>query len=239
MNLQVPSDAPLIAHAAAATLLFLHIGGGSVGMVSGATAMLARKGERLHRVAGTTFFASMMSMTIVASGVSPFLDEAQWTNTTMGIFTFYLVLSAWATARRGDGEVGRLESVAALIPSGVALMGLLHLATGGVLGRGDSTFGAVYLFSAIAGLAAVCDFRMIRRGGLYGASRIARHVWRMSLALFVAMGSFFLGQQKFLPEEIRGTLVPALPVFAVIGLGLFWFVRVRFPRAPKPTPAIA
>jgi hypothetical protein len=108
-----------------------------------------------------------------------------------------------------------------------------------MLGRGDPTFGAVYLFSAIAGLAAACDIRMIRSGGLSGASRIARHVWRMSLALFVAVGSFFLGQQKFLPVEVRDTFLPFVPVLAVIGLGIFWFIRVRFVRALRRPQAVA
>ncbi len=34
---------------------------------------------------------------------------------------------------------------------------------------------------------------MLARGGVLGAKRIARHLWRMCFGLFIAAGSFFLG----------------------------------------------
>jgi hypothetical protein len=37
------------------------------------------------------------------------------------------------------------------------------------------------------------DARMLARGGVLGAKRIARHLWRMCFGLFIAAGSFFLG----------------------------------------------
>ena len=49
------------------TLAFvLHIGGGAVGLVSGAIAIFARKGSRVHRAAGNVFFASMLVMAVFA-----------------------------------------------------------------------------------------------------------------------------------------------------------------------------
>ena len=49
MILPVPADAPIYVRYAANALLFAHIGGGAVGMVAGTTALLAPKGEWLHR----------------------------------------------------------------------------------------------------------------------------------------------------------------------------------------------
>ena len=46
-----------------------------------------------------------------------------------------------------------------------------------------------YVFAVVALIAAASDFSMIHRGGLAGAPRIARHLWRMCLALFIAWGS--------------------------------------------------
>jgi len=42
-------------------------------------------------------------------------------------------------------------------------------------------------------LAAAGDVRMLVRGRVLGAKRIARHLWRMCFGLFIAAGSFFLG----------------------------------------------
>ncbi|MDP3300238.1 MAG: hypothetical protein Q8M38_09105, partial [Phenylobacterium sp.] len=198
----------------------------------------APKGRRLHRVAGTVFFLSMLTMATIATVVSPLLPEAQWTNTTAGAFTLYLVATAWLTVRRRDSEVGRFEKRVVVVPLGIAVMGLILVILHGGTPRSEG-FATVYVFAVISALAAVGDLRLIRRGGLSGADRIARHVWRMSAALFVAMGSFFLGQQQVLPESVRGTILPVLPVLSVGGLGLFWFLRVRFSRTFNRGPLAA
>jgi hypothetical protein len=80
--------------------------------------------------------------------------------------------------------------------------------------------GTVYL------LAAVGDIRMIRAGGITGPRRLARHLWRMCFALFIATGSFFLGQMKFIPEPVR-----ILPLLMTLGVGpllvlLYWMWRI-------------
>jgi uncharacterized membrane protein len=228
MNLQVPPDAPWIAHAGAAILLTAHIAGGAMGMASGAMAMVAPKGSRLHRVSGTVFLVAMLSMAGVGATVAPFLPEAQWTNTLAGIFTLYVVLTGWMTGRRPPGQVGRFEKVAVAVPIGLAtLVPMLGIAGAG---RGDPTFGAIYAFAVISALAAAADLRMIRSGGLTPKDRLARHVWRMGLALFVAMGSFFFGQPRFVPDVLKETGLNAVPPLFAIGLTLFWLVRVRLPR---------
>jgi hypothetical protein len=65
-------------------------------------------------------------------------------------------------------------------------------------------------------LAAVGDVRMLARGGITGARRIGRHAWRMSFGLFIATGSFFLGQQQVFPvrfgQRFRGTVKQAFAI---------------------------
>jgi uncharacterized membrane protein len=241
MNLQVPADAPLIVRAAADGILFLHIAGGAVGMVSGATAMLAKKGRRLHRIAGAVFTVAMLVMAGIGAAVAPFLNEDQWTNTAAGVFTLYLTATAWAAGKRRDGQTGRFERAAMFVPVGIAAT-VISLALFTVGRPHAEDFSTLYAFAVISGLAVAGDLHQIGQGGLSGPSRISRHVWRMSLALFVAMGSFFFGQQKFLPETIRGTLIPAIPVLSMLALGAYWFIRTRFPhvlrlRSRRPVTA--
>jgi len=237
-NLQISPDAPFILHALAMAALVLHVGGGATGIASGWVAILARKGGRLHRIAGTVFFVAMLTMSGIATIVAPMLDADQWVNTTMAVFTFYLTATAWATVQRRAGEVGRFERAAAVVPIGVVVVGLGLAWVAARTGSAGAN-APVFPFAVIAAIAAVCDFRMIRRGGIAGPARVARHLWRMTLALFVATGSFFLGQQKFLPEEVRGTIIPALPVLGVVVLLIFWMLRVRVWRARRTTPAFA
>ncbi len=237
-NLQISPDAPFILHALAMAALVLHVGGGATGIASGWVAILARKGGRLHRIAGTVFFVAMLTMSGIATIVAPMLDADQWVNTTMAVFTVYLTATAWATVQRRAGEVGRFERAAAVVPIGVVVVGLGLAWVAARTGSAGAN-APVFPFAVIAAIAAVCDFRMIRRGGIAGLARVARHLWRMTLALFVATGSFFLGQQKFLPEEVRGTIIPALPVLGVVVLLIFWMLRVRVWRARRPTLAFS
>ena len=43
------------------------------------------------------------------------------------------------------------------------------------------------------------------------AQRIARHLWRMCFAFFIATGSFFLGQQDILPKAVQRLADPVRP----------------------------
>ena len=99
-NLTAGPDAPLIAHVAANTILFLHIAGGSVGMVSGIVALFAPKGGRVHRVCGNVFFVSMCITYLIGAGVAPFLDTGQRPNFIAGVFALYLVVTSWVTIRQ-------------------------------------------------------------------------------------------------------------------------------------------
>ncbi len=222
-------EAPAILHAFAAILLFLHIAGASVAMIAAAVAVIARKGDPVHRAAGNIFFVSMLVMAGVAGGVSPFLPEIVPTNIVASLMALYLVTTGWMTVKRPEGALGGFETGALLFALGMA-------AAGAVFGRitGDPT---LYAFAVIATLAALADFTMLRRRGLKGVPRIARHLWRMCAAFFIATGSFFFGQADEIPTALRGPLTTVLGL-APLGVMLFWLVWVRISRAFKTAPAV-
>jgi hypothetical protein len=86
-------------------------------------------------------------------------------------------------------------------------------------------------------LAAAGDVRMLARGGVFGAQRIVRHLWRMCFGLFIATGSFFLGQgSKVFPDWLLKTNVLIVPGILPLILLIFWVVRVRFTNAYKGLP---
>jgi hypothetical protein len=69
---------------------------------------------------------------------------------------------------------------------------------------------------------------VILAGGVSGSARIARHLWRFCVALTIATGSFFLGQEQVLPRFMQGSPWLLAPVFGPLILMGFWLVRVRF-----------
>lgn len=74
---------------------------------------------------------------------------------------------------------------------------------------------------------------MLVRGGISGTQRIARHLWRMCFALFIAAASIFMARQQIFPALLRKTGVLFLLSFLPLILMIFWLIRVRFANAFK------
>ena len=71
---------------------------------------------------------------------------------------------------------------------------------------------------------------------LRGTPRLRRHLWRMCAALFIATGSFFLGQAQVFPAPIRDSGLLPVPVLVVLGAMLYWLWRVRTRRTVNSGP---
>ena len=242
MILHLAPDAPLAIRALAGAVLITHIGGASLGIVSGFVALLAAKGRRLHRAAGQVFFVSMLAMSAVGAIVSPMLHDR--ISGLMGAFTFYLTLTAWTVVRRPADGLGRVERGAgfAALTIAVAALALGVLGTQqpkGLLDGQPSELG--FMLALIAGAAALVDFSVVRRAGLSGPPRIARHLWRMCAALFIAAGSA-VGQPKvvaLLPKDIQhSALTLFAPALLVLALMVFWLIRVRVPQRRRARPQV-
>jgi uncharacterized membrane protein len=215
-------------------ILVLHICAGILGLLSGAAAMSLRKGSRQHGLAGDLFVISMLGMSTAGAYLA--LMKHQMNNVFGGVLAFYLVTTAWATARRRDGETGIFDwgtlLFALAVGAGIMTYGLE--AASSPTGSKDGIPAGMYFFlGSVALLAAAGDIRMLVRGGVFGVHRIARHLWRMCFALFIATGSFFLGQQQVFPDWLRKTNVLFLPAILPLILMIFWLFRVRFANAYK------
>jgi uncharacterized membrane protein len=234
MILHLAPDTPLVIRALAGAALVTHIGGASLGIVSGFTALLAAKGRPLHRAAGKVFFASMLAMSAVAAVVAPMLPDRL--SGLVGAFTFYLTLTAWTVVRRPAGSLGRVERGAGFAALGVAAVAFTLGVIGsqspkGLLDGQPSQMG--FMLALIATAAALADFSVVRRAGLSGPPRTARHLWRMCLALFVATGSAVAQPRvvALIPHAIsRSGLLLFTPALSVLALMVFWLVWVRIPK---------
>jgi hypothetical protein len=209
----------------------LHIGGGTLGLMSGLTAAFTRKGSRVHRGAGALFTVSMLIMAAAAAYLAV-VRPGQLPNLIIAAMVFYLVVTAWLAAHRRDGEAPGLPEKAALAWIVCLCIPFAILSFFVAIGRGPAVVQgpvviAVYVFTAIVTLAALADARMILRGGVSGAARIARHLWRMCFALALAAGSFFTNAvPKFLHIPFSNWLF--LPQLLVLLFLLFWLIRVGF-----------
>jgi hypothetical protein len=210
-------------------LLIIHICGGSVGLLAGTVAMAVPKGGRWHRVAGHVFVGGMLCLG--ASGAVIAYVRAEPPNIIAGLLAMYMVTTAWLTGRHKDGRTGAFDWVALMFALGFAAylwpLGMEALHRPNRMMNGVPAAMSFFLGSVVL-LAAVGDVRMLAQGGITRAQRIGRHAWRMSFGLFIASGSFFLGQQQVFPVQWRGSIVLMLLGLFPLGLLVFWVVLVRF-----------
>lgn len=208
-------------------ILWAHIAGGILALLSGAVAATARKGGPLHARAGTWFFGSMLLLGVSAAILEPYRTPEPG-SPVGGILVCYFVLTSWVTARRRDGNTGKFEIIACAFALG---MGTL-LISSGLTGAATTPAGAgpVFAFGAICLLAGLLDVNAVLRRKLTPARRISRHLWRMCFAFFVATGSFFLGQQDLMPAVVRGSPALFVPAFAPFAVMAFWLARLRFKK---------
>ena len=215
-------------------LLTVHIGCGILGILSGTAALSFRKGSTRHALAGKVFVASMLTMATAAVYLA--ILKHQTPNILAGVLAFYLITTGWLTTRRGDGQTSRFDWGVLLIPlaggSWVGFIGLEKLFSHMPPNDGVP-IGMDFFVAAVMLLAAAGDISMMVRGGLFGTKRLVRHLWRMCFGLFIATGSFFLGQQQVFPAVLRGSILLTVLALLPLALLVFWFFRVRFTNAFK------
>jgi hypothetical protein len=218
-------------------ITWIHIAGGLVALASGTVAVAVRKGGSLHARFGTGFVVAMFVLGVTAAILEPLKTPPE--SPVGGVMVCYFVATAWMAARRHRGVAGRFEKLAC---AAVLAIGALIVLRGVELAlapvpptRPPGPF-ELFALGAVCLGAGLGDLRWILRGALSPTQRIRRHLWRMCFAFFIATGSFFLGQQKVLPQALHGSPVLLVLAFAPFALMLFWLVRVRSPRSHALTP---
>jgi hypothetical protein len=168
----------------------------------------------------------------------------QIVNLFIGTLVFYLVATGWLAVHRREGTTGISDRIAVFVslclfaPFGILSFqlaaGLTPLFKSAVPFKGPVLI-AIYTFTCVLALAAIGDAKVVLAGGSSGAPRIARHLWRMCLALTLATGSAFTnGFARLLPGPYHVPPVFFFPQFLPLGLLVFWMIRVRF-TAWRPT----
>jgi len=234
-------------------ILIGHICGGTLGLLSGTAAMSFRKGSPRHALAGNVFVISMLSMAVAAVYLA--IVRHQPNNIGGGIITFYLIATAWLTARRRDGETSRFDWIVLLIPFTLGIltsMNGIRIVRSGASSQDGVPVGITFFMGSVMLLAAAGDIRMLVRGGVLGAKRIARHLWRMCFGLFIAAGSFFMGPSnrplrllsamgvgQRLPRALFSTMPCLILTILPLIMLIFWLIRVRFTNAYKASLQLA
>jgi uncharacterized membrane protein len=217
-------------------LLPIHIAAGGLAIVLGAVALSVKKGGNIHRRSGLLFVYAMLVMGVSASILSLLKGRADG-NVLAGVLTAYFVGTALTTVRPVSSWTRRINTVAltvaVVLAAGCALRGIGLINTPGRDSNGvpNQTAGGMSLIVAVLlVMAAAGDVRIMRFGTPRGGPRLARHLWRMCFALFIAAGSFFSIRERvatILPEPLTTGPMRALPIVMLFGAMFYWLWRLR------------
>ena len=205
-------------------ILPVHVAAGGLALVLGAVALMAKKGGTVHRRSGLLFVCSMLVMGISAAILG---------NVGGGLMTVYFVGTALTTVRPVSAWTRTFNVAALMVVVGLALLTIVggvkaFNSPGGFLN--GVPFLMLFFLATVMIMAAIGDVRVMRSGVPRGAPRLARHLWRMCFALFIAAGSFFSVRErvaKILPEPFTTAPMRALPILLVFGAMFYWLWRVR------------
>ncbi len=218
-------------------MIEFHFVAGLLAIIAGFVALFAPKGRHLHRRSGRLFVAAMLAMLGSAAFMAFFVVDKR-SNGIGALLTIYLIVTSLLTVTR---RVEQVQGITRGLAAFAFLLGALAFAGGvqatvdpaatvaGGPSRGD------FVIAGIAFATGASDLRMLARGSIAGAQRLVRHLWRMMFALFVATGSFFLGQAKVIPEPLRNFALLSIPVLVVLAMLFYWLWRMNLKKSHAPS----
>ena len=210
----------------------LHVLAGTLGLITGYAALYASKGSPAHRTIGTVFVYTMLTMCFLGMAIAIGRGVAPEINIPAAVITAYLIITAVTTVRPGFAGDRSLHIALMLTALGIGLADIRFaaeaMANGGTR-DGMPAFPFV-MFGAIALFGVAGDVRVLRTGARTGAHRIARHLWRMCIALFIAALSASFQFSRMVPRELR-IPVMIIPMFVALGCMVYWLWRVRFRKS--------
>lgn len=216
-------------------LLILHIAGGALSLLSAAVAIVAAKGRRLHRIAGRVFLLSMTAIFISATLLS--LRSNDLFLLTVGIFSFYMVLSGYrALYLKAPSRSVGLKFRPGALDKGAAQFTLISCS-------GMVAYGAVYwvveplapvliLLGGIGALMAFSDLKRFRARSAAPTAWFFTHMIRMLGGTIASVTAFLVTNGDFLPPLARW-LAPTIAGTVLITLWVGYY-KLKFARAAAP-----
>jgi uncharacterized membrane protein len=86
------------------TSIYIHAGLGAIALLSGAIALIAKKGNRVHKGAGKVFYYSMLTSALMSMVISCLPNHENYFLFSIGAFSSYFLLSGYRSLRYKDSE---------------------------------------------------------------------------------------------------------------------------------------
>ena len=201
-----------------AILLILHIGAGSLALLTAAIAVFTPKGQKWHVLSGRVYAIAMTLVFLTAVPLS--LLGADILLLLIAFFSFYLVFAGWRFARNRRGAPHAVDwtATAIMLTTGLG-MGLY---AGVLAGSGDSQWVTMAVFAAIAVALGVADGLYHRLRRATGGRRVSRHLTNMLGGTIATITATLVVNVETNPEWIAWIL----PTVVITPFITWWNFRI-------------
>ena len=209
-----------------AILLTIHIGSGSIALLTAAIALITQKGRTKHVWAGRVYAAAMTLVFLTAVplallGSSVFL-------LLIAVFSFYLVFAGWRFARNYEGKP-HITDWAAIGAMGLTGLGMWGYAAA-LASNGGSQWITMTLFGFIALALSLADARFYRASNVRSARRIARHLTNMMAGTIATITAVVVVNVDTNPVWL-GWILPTILITPLI---VWWNFRIARQGRNRP-----
>lgn len=201
-----------------AFLLTLHIGAGSVALLTALVAVVTAKGQQIHIFAGRIYAVAMALVFLTAVPLA--LLGADVFLLLIAFFSIYLVFAGWRFARNRRGGAHPVDWIA------TGIMAVTGLAMGGyalvLASSGNSQWVTMSVFATIAVALGVADglYHRLRRAG--GSRSIGRHLTNMLAGTIATVTAVLVVNVETNPPWIAWLL----PTGLITPLIVWWNIRL-------------
>ena len=151
-------------------ITYVHVAAASLGLLTGAVALAARKGRHLHIRAGRVFAVTMAIMAITGGVMSGLAGKPF--DALSGLMTCYMLATAFLAFRpEQPGAASALPVLGAACLTGYLAVEVIGLTAG--IRTTDAPVGVGFVFATVLGIALWGDLRL-RRGVLQRKQRTVR-----------------------------------------------------------------
>jgi len=206
--------------------MLLHIITGSIAVIAGLLALILKKGQKYHRLSGKVFVISMAIMAL--SGAYIAYIKPMMITLIAGVYTLHLVLTAYMVVKTPEKTCTQFDYYTPLSSCGLVCLSMYFGLQ--ALNHENGTFQGFshepyFFFALLSAIALIGDIRLLICKGLTHGHRLARHIWRMCFALYLAIGSFFGQGAKALPETISQSVLIEAPEPLILLIMIFWLLK--------------
>ena len=211
--------------------LYIHIFLGLIAIVAGSIALYAKKGQITHIKFGQIFSLTMVVSSSIGAVIGLLNYSDLFITFLAGVLSVTLVISGIQTFKSN-----RQHSL--IYERGVAILNVLNylvilcLALWATRTPNKVLYGFhaedYFYLSVISLLVLIGDVRYFLFGGVTRPYIVCRHIWRMCIGFFIAVGSAFTGPgMKVFPDYIQKSGVLSVPEIAILIIMFIWLFRVK------------